>query len=172
MAPKFPHLSARVASVVFLVGVLACERIELGEDPFPTVRDAGGNNVPTRDGANSGVVRGPLDADFFFCRVQPEVVRPSRCATERGCHATDSALRLLVEAESVAPPTCVGDHPTSPVPASYYTNFARARAETRTTARASDFYWRPLGNDHPERMYLESSSEAAIVRAWIEGTAP
>jgi hypothetical protein len=115
-------------------------------------------------------VRGPLDADFFFCRVQPEVVRTARCASTRGCHATDSNLRLAIDAETVSPPSCAGDRPTSPVPASYYTNLARSRAETRPTARASDFYWRPLGHDHPERMYDESSTEAAIVRAWIEGT--
>ncbi len=173
MECSLPYLSTRLRAALLVLASLGCDRIELGEDPFEAP-DAGAmtSDAPARDGATTPSVRGPLDGDFFFCRVQPLVINASRCASERGCHATDSALRLLVDAETVAPPTCEGDHPTSAVPASYYTNFARSRAETRGTARASDFYWRPLGNDHPERMYAESSMQAAIVRAWIEGTAP
>lgn len=156
--------------------LLGCDRIDLGENPFfeadAAVEDATGTDAPGADVPVLAGVRAPLDQDFFFCRVMPEVVRPLRCASERGCHATDSGLRLSVEAEAVTPPTCLADHPTGAVPASYYANLARSRAETRATARASDFYWRPLGNDHPERMYAETSTEAAIVRAWIEGSAP
>jgi hypothetical protein len=163
------RFSLAVASAAL---VLACARIDLGPDPFVDAALTTNADAAAADTAASSGVRPPLDGDFFFCRVMPEVVRPSRCASERGCHASDSGLRLLVEAETVAPPTCIDDHPSTPVPASYYTNLARSRAETRATARASDFYWRPLGNDHPERIYAEGSPEAAIVRAWIEGSAP
>lgn len=156
-----------LAWLVVAYGV-GCDTIERGEDPFARA-DAG--MAERSDAPVPAGVRGPLDADFFFCRVQPEVVRAARCASTRGCHATDSGLRLLADAETIAPPTCVADHPVGPVPASYYTNLVRARAETRPSARASDFYWRPLGNDHPERLYAEGSREAAIVRAWIEGSA-
>lgn len=146
--------------------ISACATVERGADPFPSA-DVGDEARP--DAAMT--TRGPLDADFFFCRVQPEVIRASRCASTRGCHATDSGLRLLADAETIEPPTCIDDHPVGAVPAAYYTNLARSRAETRPSARASDLYWRPLGNDHPERMYAETSREAAIVRAWIEGSA-
>jgi hypothetical protein len=160
------------------VVLAACTTVPLGSDPFP---DAGaeddapmiavdGARVPTGDvGATE---RPPLDPDFFFCRVQPEVLGPLRCASRSGCHATNSGLRLLVAAETDPPPTCAGDHPTSSVPASYYTNLARARAETRSTARASDLYVRPLGNGHPETLFAASSTEARILAAWIEASAP
>ena len=112
-----------------------------------------------------------LEPAYFFCQVQPVVLAAHRCAGEdTDCHADRSALRLDLTGETDAPPLCENDVPVGPVPASYYTNLARVRGEVRSTAARSDLYVRPLGRDHPVTLFREDDPEAAILRAWIEGT--
>ncbi|MEM9193709.1 MAG: hypothetical protein AAGF12_31325 [Myxococcota bacterium] len=165
--------------VVWLVlsMVVGCGRA-LGPNPFEDAAPPSGvsdSSAPVREAGSRtdamSSTRGPLDADYFFCQVQPKVINPGRCAGDDGCHTDRTALRLDPVAEQLTPPICSDDHPTSLVEAPYYTNLARSRAEVRPTADRSDFYRRPLGDNHPVTLYREGSVEALIVRAWIEGTA-
>lgn len=170
---------SRVRLIALAASLVACTTVPLGSDPFEDAStiaptdDAGPrpDGGPRADTGTTSSARAPLDPDFFYCRVQPEVIARVRCASPRGCHASNTSMRLVSAGETDAPPSCTQDHPTGPVPASYYTNLARARAETRVTARQSDLYWRPLGHSH-DRLFDETSAEAQLLRAWIEGTAP
>ena len=68
-----------------------------------------------------------LDEDYFYCRIQPEVVQAHGCAGggagEMGmCHTARSALRL-VDTTGIVPPTCVDDVVEGGVPPEYLENF-------------------------------------------------
>jgi hypothetical protein len=165
-----------------LLGAIGCSPSALGPDfaldsdaasiADASVAPAHRDGATERDASSSSAVpsqRAPLDPSFFFCRVQPEIFAYHRCASPSGCHATNTGLRLDVRGESDRAPACASDVPTEPVPASYYTNLARSRAEVRGTASNSELYRRPLGREHPVTLYRESSPEAALMRAWIEG---
>lgn len=161
-----------------LLGSVGCEPA-LGPDPFPvdaaSPLDVGSHDAPSwidAPGHDGGPVgpRPALDPGYFFCRVQPVVLSAHRCASQdNDCHADSTGYRLDVSAESIAPPTCVDDRPVGAIPAAYYTNLARSRGEVRAAATSSDLYTRPIGRDHPVRLFDASSAEANILVQWIEG---
>jgi len=115
-----------------------------------------------------------LDEDFFYCRVQPEVVSAQSCASgaagEGGeCHSSRSALRLDPMAESVAPPACdAEDMLVGPPPAPYQTNLEALRRAVQSDPLASPIYRRPLALDsHPRQIFDASSPEADLIVEWI-----
>lgn len=113
-----------------------------------------------------------IDEDFFFCRIQPEVITQHSCASgaagEGGsCHSAASALRLdpMAERESVR---CEGDVPVGPVPASYEANLDAVRVTVRSDPLSSPFYRRPIGLDsHPREIFPSDSPEAMLIIEWI-----
>jgi hypothetical protein len=139
-----------------LVGIPGCTTVDLG-DNFVTP------NVQ-------------LDEDFFFCRIQPEVLTAKRCASgesdEAGsCHSSRSALRLAMDAEDDEPPTCDADgRVTGTVPASYEMNLSAVRFTILSDPTASPLYRRPTGLDsHPRTIFEEGSPEADLLVEWIAG---
>ena len=172
-----------MAFSVLLVALSGCV-FELGEDPFappdaaPFAPDSGSllgtdggpaADAFSREDAPPLGVRAPLDPDFFYCRIQPEVIAASHCASGQGCHAEATSLRLELAGERDLRPTCKGDRPTSAVPASYYTNLARSRAAVRATASRSDLYTRPQGRNHPITLFNAADARAILLASWIEG---
>ncbi len=119
-----------------------------------------------------------LDEDFFYCRIQPEVLTPQTCASgaagEGGeCHSARSAMRLQVAAESDPPPTCDGNMVVSGVPQSYMDNYTAAQASVQTDPLSSPFYRRPTGLDsHPRMIFPEGSPEAMLIVEWIGSGGP
>jgi hypothetical protein len=113
-----------------------------------------------------------LDEDFFFCRIQPEVLTEHSCASggpgEQGsCHASVSALRLdpMAESQSVA---CEDGMPTGPIPPSYENNLTSVRTVVQPDPLRSPFYRRPIGLDsHPRVIFPEDSPEAMLISEWI-----
>jgi len=116
-----------------------------------------------------------LDEDFFYCRIQPEVINAHTCASgaagEAGsCHSARSALRLEVAAETDAPPACDGDILIGTEPASYRENFQAVQFTVQTDPLSSPFYRRPVGLDsHPRVMFAEGTPEAELIIEWIGG---
>ncbi len=116
-----------------------------------------------------------LDADYYHCVIEPEVVTKYACAAGAagdgdGCHASRSALRLLV----VDTPTRCSEGRVigSPAPASV-TNFERSRISVGIDADSSPFYRRPLGLDsHPRAIFEAGSVPAEQIRTWIEQGTP
>ena len=114
-----------------------------------------------------------LDEDFFFCRIQPEVISPNSCASggsgEAGmCHSARSALRLSTEAESAGPPDCDGDTLVGAPPPSYEANLNALRTAVQSDPLSSPVYRRPIALDsHPRQIFDSSSMEADLISQWI-----
>ncbi|MEM6959114.1 MAG: hypothetical protein AAF411_21940 [Myxococcota bacterium] len=113
-----------------------------------------------------------LDEDFFFCRIQPEVISGQSCASggageEGSCHSARSALRLDPLAESETP-TCEGDTLIGLAPASYEANFDAIRFTVQSDPTSSPLYRRPLNLDsHPRQIFDAASPEADLLAQWI-----
>jgi len=114
-----------------------------------------------------------LDEDFFYCRIQPEVINATSCASgaagEGGdCHSARSALRLSPDAETDPAPACDGNFLLGDPPASYRTNFQNVQFTVQTDPLSSPFYRRPVGLDsHPREIFAEGSPEADLIIEWI-----
>ena len=119
-----------------------------------------------------------LDEDFFFCRIQPEVLAPNSCASgmagEGGsCHTARSALRLDPMAETDPPPACDGDDVVGAVPDSYQRNLNAVRTAVQSDPLSSPLYRRPVNLDsHPRQIFEESSPEADLIVRWITAGGP
>jgi hypothetical protein len=116
-----------------------------------------------------------LDEDFFYCRIQPEVLQKNSCAKggsgEGGmCHDSKSALRLL-DADEPAP--CdKGGMVVGNVPDSYEANFDAVRFFVQTDPLTSPLYLRPLRQaSHPRRIFDDSDPEAKLIVDWISAGA-
>ena len=116
-----------------------------------------------------------LDSDFFYCRIQPEVLTKFSCASgasgESGsCHDSRSALRL---AATDAPAPCDADGTVvSGIPAEYEDNYEAIRFSVQSNALDSPLYLRPLGrSSHPRTIFDESDPAADLIVDWISGGA-
>lgn len=113
-----------------------------------------------------------VDEDFFYCRIQPEVLNLHSCASgqpgEAGtCHASRSGLRLdsMAEMETI---DCVDGAVVGPIPASYEANLANVRFSIQSDPLSSPIYRRPLGLDsHPRRIYEDGSECERLVFDWL-----
>jgi hypothetical protein len=117
-----------------------------------------------------------IDDEFFFCRVQPEVVTEHRCASggagEAGsCHSARSAMILDPAAEGATRPECTPEGELAPgavVPAEYMTNLERARIAVQSDPDFSPFFRRPVGMDsHPRPIFPVTDPAAELIREWI-----
>lgn len=114
-----------------------------------------------------------LDEDFFYCRIQPEVITPQSCASGaagdgNACHANRSALRLSSAAESAAPPTCEDGIVVGAVPPEYEANLEAVRFTVQSDPLSSPFYRRPTGLDsHPREIFGEDDECADMIVEWI-----
>ncbi len=114
-----------------------------------------------------------IDEDFFYCRIQPEIINAYGCASglagENGsCHSARSALRLEPAAETAPPPECDGDALIGMPPDSWQRNLEAVRFTVRSDPTSSPFWRRPLGLDsHPRVIFPEGSPESDLIIAWI-----
>jgi hypothetical protein len=116
-----------------------------------------------------------LDADFFHCVIQPEVVTRHSCSAGEGsdsggCHSERSALRLL---EVDSEPRCEDNMLLGPPSPASETNFDRIRVTVGSEADSSPFFRRPTGLDtHPRVIFDENSDSSQLVREWINSGIP
>jgi hypothetical protein len=152
-----------------LSGLLLHAAIVLSACGTPTVADTvdlGDNPEP------SNIM---IDEDFFYCRIQPDVITAQRCAEggagdSGGCHLSQSALRLVTVPSE---PRCQANRVIGAPPAEAQVNLERVRATLGVDAEASPFYRRPLGLDsHPRMIFAENSPEAELIRMWLTQGAP
>lgn len=119
-----------------------------------------------------------IDEDFFFCRIQPEVVATQSCASgaagEGGsCHGARSALRLDPLGETDMAPECDGNTPTGAVPESYRRNLDAVRFTVQSDPLSSSFYRRPLLLDsHPRKIFEPGSPEEMLIFEWLTSSGP
>jgi hypothetical protein len=116
-----------------------------------------------------------LDEDFFYCRIQPEVLTKHGCASgasgEQGtCHDSQSALRLL---DTKAPAPCdKGGMVVGNLPDAYAANFDAVRLFVQTDPLTSPLYLRPLRKaSHPRQIFDDHDPAAALIVQWISAGA-
>lgn len=116
-----------------------------------------------------------LDADFFYCHIQPDVLSKHSCASgdagdNGGCHDSHSALRLLA---TDAPSPCDADGVVvSAIPEAYEANFEAVRFSVQSNPLDSPLYLRPLGRaSHPRVIFPDDDPAAELIVEWISGAA-
>jgi hypothetical protein len=116
-----------------------------------------------------------LDSDFFYCRIQPEVLTKFSCASgatgENGsCHNSRSALRLA--ATDMTAPCDADGVVVGIIPAEYEANYEAIRFSVQSNALDSPLYLRPLGRaSHPRIIFDENDPAADLIVEWISGGA-
>jgi hypothetical protein len=116
-----------------------------------------------------------LSEEFFFCRLQPEVLTEHSCAGggpgEAGsCHDSQSSLRLV---DTDAPAPCDGDGVLiDDVPDAFRQNLDAVRFSVQSDALSSPLYLRPLNRaSHPRAIFDDGDNAAELILEWItEGT--
>jgi len=114
-----------------------------------------------------------LDEDFFYCRVQPEVLTQHSCANgnsgENGmCHSARSALRLISIDPPDLPACDAEDHVLDPIPPAATDNFEAIRFTVQGSALSSPLYLRPVNRaSHPRRIFPEDDPAAELIITWI-----
>ena len=115
-----------------------------------------------------------LDEDFFFCRIQPEVLTEHSCAggsseDSGGCHETRSALRLLDSDETTR---CDDGAVAGPVPDAFQRNLEAIRFSVQSDPLDSPLYLRPLNRaSHPRKIFDEDDPAADLILEWISAGA-
>jgi hypothetical protein len=113
-----------------------------------------------------------LDEDFFYCRIQPEVLQRHGCANgeagERGsCHTSRSALQLIDASEETV--RCDGSgRVIGEVPDAYRANYDAASFFVQADPLTSPLYLRPLNlASHPRRIFAMNDPAAQLITEWI-----
>lgn len=134
---------------------------------------AGCTTVPLGDNFTQGEVA--VSDDFFYCRVQPDVITGYGCsegaAGEAGeCHSSKSALRL----RSVPTPVACDDGlVTGMISADERANFEASRSQVSGTSSSSPLLLRPIGvQSHPRIVFAPGDPPADVLRMWIDGAGP
>ena len=127
-------------------------------------------------GENIVQPNGRLDAEFFYCVIQPDVMQAASCATGAagdtgGCHASQSALRLT-DTSPVARPDCTDGRlsPGAVVPIEYMNNFQSVQFTLGPDAESSPFYRRPTMMDSHPRRTVDTAQEDLILQWFARGT--
>jgi hypothetical protein len=116
-----------------------------------------------------------LDEDFFYCRIEPEVIQQHNCATgdsgESGhCHDSRSALRLIASSDPA--PCDQAGHVTGKLPDAFSANLEAVRFFVQADPLTSPFYLRPLNlASHPRRIFTDQDPAAKLIEEWISAGA-
>ena len=116
-----------------------------------------------------------LDEDFFFCRIEPDVIQQFSCATgtgsdRGGCHDSRSALRLIASEE--APPCDSSGRVTGTIPDAYAANLEAARFFVQADPLTSPLYLRPINQaSHPRQIFGAQDAAAKLIEEWISAGA-
>jgi hypothetical protein len=120
-----------------------------------------------------------LSDAYFYCRIQPDVIEASGCASmTANCHQSQSSLRLI-DTAGITRPACTGpmnDPPLAPgavVPPEYMDNFQRVQFTLGSDYASSPFYRRPTMMDsHPVLVFPTTDPKALLIRDWFATSAP
>lgn len=128
-------------------------------------------------GPNFVVPDEQFDADFFFCRIEPEILVNKKCGPgdpaagdqANGCHFNASAVSGMAIANH-APIPCADGKPVDRVllgagsPAQ-----GNLQAVTLVMSRDVDtapFLLRPIGQNHPRAVFAREDPVVALMREW------
>ena len=125
-------------------------------------------------GPNFVVPDEQFDADFFFCRVEPEVLFAKKCGSgnpgeENSCHFNASAVSGM-EITNHAPIECANGRPVNRVqlgagsPAQG--NLQAASLVMSRDINTAPIFLRPTGSNHPREIFPKEDPVVEILREW------
>jgi hypothetical protein len=157
-----PRRKARAKLVARLIA--AC--VTLGATACTTV-DPGPNFVVPDE---------QFDADFFFCRVEPQLLVAKRCGpgdpgagdATNGCHFNASAVSGMAISNH-APIDCDGDRPRNRA----QLGAAQGNLQAVTLVMSRDVltapvFLRPTGQNHPRQIFPREDPVVDLLRQWAQ----
>ncbi len=141
---------------------------------------AGAAGCTTVDpGLNFVVPDQNFDADFFFCRVEPELLFAKKCGpgdpaagdAANGCHFNSSAVSGMALANHAAVP-CADGRPTSRTLLGAG-SAAQGNLQAASLVMSKDYltaplFLRPTGQNHPRAIFGRDDPVADVLRQWAE----
>ena len=129
-------------------------------------------------GPNFVVPDEQFDADFFFCRVEPELLFAKKCGPgepgvdpANGCHFNSSAVSGMAIANH-GPIDCANGRPTNRAQigagSAAQGNLQAASLVMSRDFRAAPIFLRPTGRNHPRPIFAENDPVADVLRQWAE----
>ena len=131
---------------------------------------------PVDPGPNFVVSEENFDADFFFCRVEPEVLVAKRCGPgdpgqdpANGCHFNSSAVSGMPLADH-APVTCDNGRVVNRAQVGTG-SAAQGNLQSASLAMSRDIltapiYLRPTGQNHPRAIFGRDDAVVEVLRQW------
>ncbi len=130
-------------------------------------------------GPNFVVPDEQFDADFFFCRIEPELLVTKKCGSgdpaagdaANGCHFNSSAVSGMA-LRNHDPIPCDGDRPTNralltPGGAAQGNLQAVTLVMSRDVLTAP-LYVRPTGQNHPRAIFPREDPFLEVLRQWAQ----
>lgn len=120
-----------------------------------------------------------FDADFFFCRVEPELLVAKKCgpgdpgAGDRanGCHFNSSAVSGMAIASHTAI-DCADGRPTNRAQlgagSAAQGNLQSVSLEMSRDVATAPLFVRPTGNNHPRAIFSKDDPAAEVIRQWAQ----
>lgn len=119
-----------------------------------------------------------FDADFFFCRVEPEVIFAKKCGPGEpgvdpgsGCHFNSSAVSGMALANH-APVDCQNGHPVSRaqvgVGSGAQGNLQAASLVMSRDIDTAPILVRPTGQNHPRVIFEKTDPVVDVLRQWAQ----
>lgn len=129
-------------------------------------------------GPNFVVEAENFDADFFFCRVEPEVLVAKRCGpgdsgdAPGSCHFNASAVSGMALADH-PPITCdatgrVANRAQIGAGSAAQGNLQSASLEMSRDILAAPIYLRPTGQNHPRAIFGPNDPVVDVLRQWAQ----
>jgi hypothetical protein len=125
-------------------------------------------------GPNFVVPDEQFDADFFFCRVEPELLVGKKCGSgepgdNNGCHFNSSAVSGMALAPH-APVDCADGHPVSRAQigagSAAQGNLQATSLEMSRDYLTAPLYLRPTGANHPRAIFPKDDPVVDVIRQW------
>lgn len=130
-------------------------------------------------GPNFVVPDEQFDADFFFCRIEPELLVNKKCGAgdpgagdpANGCHFNSSAVSGMA-LRNHGPVECAGDRPTnrallSPGGAAQG-NLQAVTLDMSRDVLTAPLYLRPTGQNHPRAIFGRDDPFVEVLRQWAQ----
>lgn len=133
--------------------------------------------VTVDPGPNFVVPDEQYDADFFFCRIAPEILVAKRCGpgdpasgdAPNSCHFNASAVSGMAIADH-APIDCDGDRPRSRAQlgagGAAQGNLQAVTLVMSRDVQTAPLYLRPAGQNHPRQVFERDDPVVELLREW------
>lgn len=130
-------------------------------------------------GPNFVVPDEQFNADFFFCRVEPELLFAKKCGSgdpsagdaPNGCHFNSSAVSGMAIANHT-PVECDGDRPRNRTQlgagGAAQGNLQAVSLVMSRDVNTAPLFLRPTGQNHPRQIFPREDPVVEILRQWAQ----